>query len=131
MFCLFQRCSSLFRKLEQGFFNVIKGLQAFLGFCSNVPVILGYERIVGEFLRSRKPFCECIASNPKFSPRTGLYPKNAGTLEQAYIYIYSITILLLYFNNLTPKNKAQFCSSQLEQRWNNWNKKPALCQLRK
>jgi hypothetical protein len=91
--------------LEQGFFNVIKELQAFLGFCSNVPVIFGYEGIVGVFLSSRKPFCECIASNPKFSPRTGLYPKNAGTLEQAYIYIFYNYIIII-FQQLNPRKQS-------------------------
>jgi hypothetical protein len=101
--------------LEQGFFNIIKGLQAFLGFCSNVPVILGYERVVGGFFSSRKSFCECIASNHKKQPRTSLYPKITGTLEQAlYIYIF-ITILLLYINNLAFKKKP----NSVPVNWNN------------
>jgi len=49
LFRLFQRCSSKFLKLEQVFLFIIKDLQAFLVFCSSVPVFFEDKGKISEF----------------------------------------------------------------------------------
>ena len=67
------------------------------------------------FSQFKEAFLRVHSIEPQISPRTCLYPKNTGTLEQAlYIYIF-ITILLLYFNNLAFKKKP----NSVPVNWNN------------
>ena len=58
LFRLFQRCSSKFLKLEQVLLFIIKDLQAFFVFCSNVPVFFEDKGRIGEFFARDEAFLQ-------------------------------------------------------------------------